>query len=96
MGEFVAANTPQIARIADVTQMKAMFFLTDDEVRHLLKTKDSGAIVQRSTRAGTFRLCAAVRQRRKRLIEMQVIIDNAREEVLGSRCQLVWRGRNST
>ncbi len=39
VGEFVAANTPQVARIADASRMKAMFYLTDAEVRQLPNDK---------------------------------------------------------
>lgn len=97
VGEFVAANTPQVARIADVKQMKAMFFLTDDEVRHLPKDKQiqvrlsSGQVVP-----ARFDYVLPYANDESGLIEMQVIVDNPREEVLGSRCQLVWPSRSST
>lgn len=97
VGEFVAANTPQVARIADVTQMKAMFFLSDDEVRHLPKDKQiqvrlsNGQLVP-----ARFDYVLPYANDESGLIEMQVIVDNPREEVLGSRCQLVWPNRSST
>lgn len=97
VGEFVAANTPQVARIADVSQMKAMFFLTDEEVRHLPKDKEiqvrlsNGQVVP-----ARFDYVLPYANDESGLIEMQVIVDNPREEVLGSRCQLIWPNRSST
>lgn len=97
VGEFVAANTPAVARIADVSQMKAMFFLTDDEVRHLPKDKQiqvrlsNGKVVN-----ARFDYVLPYANDESGLIEMQVIVENSQEEVLGSRCQLVWPMRNST
>ena len=97
VGEFVAANTPQVARIADVSHMKAMFFLSDDEVRHLPKDKQiqvrlsNGQVVP-----ARFDYVLPYANDESGLIEMQVIVDNPREEVLGSRCQLVWPTRSST
>ena len=91
VGEFVAANTPQLARIADVKQMKAMFFLTDDEVRRLPKDKllhvrlSNGQVVP-----ARFDYVLPYANDESGLIEMQVIVENPHDEVLGSRCQLVW------
>ncbi len=97
VGEFVAANTPQVARIADVSNMKAMFYLTDDEVRRLPKDRkiqvriSTGKVVP-----ARFDYVLPYANDESGLIEMQVIVENPQDEVLGSRCQLVWPLHNST
>lgn len=91
VGEFVAANTPQVAHIVDVSRMKAVFYLTDSEVRNLPKEKEIRVRVSngQSVRA-TFDYVLPYANDESGLIEMQVIIDNSEDEVLGSRCQLLW------
>lgn len=91
IGEFVAANTPQVARIADVSRMKAVFYLTDSEVRQLPKEKQIRVRVSngQSVKA-TFDYVLPFANDESGLIEMQVIVDNPKDEVLGSRCQLLW------
>ncbi|MCC6512169.1 MAG: efflux RND transporter periplasmic adaptor subunit, partial [Pirellulaceae bacterium] len=91
VGEFVAANTPQVARIADVSRMKAMFYLTDEEVRGLPREKQvqvrvsTGQVIR-----ATFDYVLPFANDESGLIEMQVLVENPKDEVLGSRCQLLW------
>jgi len=90
IGEVIAVNAPQVARIADVSKLKATFYLTDEEVRRLQNNKDlrvrvsSGQILE-----AHFDYVLPYANDESGLIEMQVIIDNPRREVLGSRCQLL-------
>ncbi len=93
VGEFVAANSPQVARIADVTRMKAMFYLTDSEARTLPKDKTIRVRVSNgSLLNAAFDYVLPYANDESGLIEMQVIIDNPKSEVMGSRCQLVLPG----
>jgi membrane fusion protein, multidrug efflux system len=90
IGEFVAANTPQVARIADVSRLKASFYLRDSEVKKLA----AGQRVQ--VRLSTGKLTEAVvdyvlpmADGESGLIEVQVLIENPDQETFGSRCQLI-------
>ncbi len=91
IGEFVAANTPQVARIADVSLMKAVFYLSDDEVRRLPKNKQIQVRVSTGqTLPAKFDYLLPFANDESGLIEMQVLIESPKDEVLGSRCQLLW------
>ena len=93
IGEFVAANTPQVARIADVSRLKAIFYLTDNEVRHLPKDKklrvrvSNGQVVN-----AIFDYVLPYANDESGLIEMQVLIHHPQNDILGSRCQLLTNG----
>lgn len=90
IGEFVAANTPQVIRIADVSKLKAVFYLNDAEVKRL--PEDKKVFVRLSngkTVEATVDYVLPVADGESGLIEVQVVMDNSDREILGSRCQLV-------
>ena len=93
VGEFVAANTPQVARIADVSQLKAIFYLTDNEVRRLPKDKKLRIRVSNGQAINaTFDYVMPYANDESGLIEMQVLINHPNNDILGSRCQLITPG----
>jgi RND family efflux transporter MFP subunit len=93
IGEFVAANTPQVARIADVSRLKAQFYLTDEEVRRLPQDKKLSVRVSNGRALeAIFDYVLPYANDESGLIEMQVLIDHPNNDVLGSRCQLLWPG----
>lgn len=93
VGEFVAANTPQVARIADVSKLKAIFYLTDDEVRRLPKDKTLHVRVSSGQSVdAAFDYVLPYANDESGLIEMQVLIDHPSNDILGSRCQLLSPG----
>lgn len=96
VGEFVAANTPQVARIADVSRFKAMFYLTDQEVRELPHDKRIRVRLSNGQAVNaTFDYVLPYANDESGLIEMQVLIDNPKKDVLGSRCQLITPGSST-
>ena len=93
VGEFVAANTPQVARIADVSRLKAVFYLTDHEVRHLPKDRKLHVRVSNGQAVNAmFDYVLPYANDESGLIEMQVLIDRPSDDILGSRCQLLSSG----
>lgn len=93
IGEFVAANTPQVARIADVSRLKAIFYLTDNEVRHLPKDKTLRVRVSNGQAVtAIFDYVLPYANDESGLIEMQVLIEHPQKDILGSRCQLLTPG----
>ena len=96
IGEFVAANTPQVARIADVSRLKAIFYLTDNEVRRLPKDKKLRIRVSNGQAVNAiFDYVLPYANDESGLIEMQVLIDHPNDDILGSRCQLITPGPTS-
>lgn len=96
IGEFVAANTPQVARIADVSRLKAIFYLTDNEVRHLPKDRKLQVKVSNGRAINAiFDYVLPYANDESGLIEMQVLIDHPNNDILGSRCQLLTPGPSS-
>jgi HlyD family secretion protein len=93
IGEFVAANTPQVARIADVSRLKAIFYLTDNEVRQLPKDKKLRVRVSSGQAVpALFDYVLPYANDESGLIEMQVLIEHPNDDILGSRCQLLTPG----
>jgi RND family efflux transporter MFP subunit len=93
VGEFVAANTPQVIRIADVSRFKAIFYLTDQEVRELPSDKRIRVRLSNGQAVNAFfDYVLPFANDESGLIEMQVLIDNPKNDVLGSRCQLITPG----
>lgn len=93
VGEYVAANTPQVARIADVSRFKAMFYLTDQEVRDLPRDKRIRVRLSNGQAVNAaFDYVLPYANDESGLIEMQVLIENPKNDVLGSRCQLITPG----
>lgn len=93
IGEFVAANTPQVARIADVSRLKALFYLTDEEVRRLPKDRKLRVRVSNGQAVNAiFDYVLPYANDESGLIEMQVLIEHPSNDILGSRCQLIPSG----
>ncbi len=89
-GEFVGPNSPEILRIVDVTKLRASFFLSEAEVRSLPASRQtsvqlaSGQIVK-----SIIENIAPMANAESGLIEVNVLVDNAKTNILSSRCTLL-------
>jgi RND family efflux transporter MFP subunit len=90
LGELVAPNTPDIVRIVDVSKLRANFYLTEEDIRSLPANRiveielANGARIQ-----AEIENIAPVADKESGLITTSVVIENANQDILSSRCSLL-------
>ncbi len=90
LGEYVAPNSPQVVRIADVSKLKASFFLMDEEVKQIAgRTNVKVSLPSGQLASALVDYLAPVADGESGLLELRVLIDNPVGENIGSRCSLV-------
>lgn len=93
VGEYVAANSPQVVRVADVSKLKASFFLMDYELRKLsVGTSVNVKLSNNVTTPAMVDYVAPVADGESGLLEIRVSISNPASGILGSRCTLLLNG----
>ncbi len=89
LGEHVAPNSPQVVRMADVSKLKASFFLMDEEVKQIAgRTKVKVTLPNGQITDAQVDYLAPVADGESGLLEFRVLIDNPGGENIGSRCTL--------
>lgn len=90
VGEYVAPNTPEVLRIADVSRLRTSFFLRDTEVRELAEKSEVQVQLSDGTPVqATLEHIAPVADSESGLIEVRVLVENPKQEILSSRCSLI-------
>ena len=90
LGELVAPNTSELVRIVDVSRLRASFFLQNSEIEGLTAGNSVAvSLSERGDRSATIEHISPVADAESGLIEVSVLIENPKLEVLGSRCSLM-------
>lgn len=89
-GELVAANAPEIVTIADVSKLRARFYLTEQEIDSIAPSKLVNVELSNSKRVvATVEDIAPVADKESGLIVLSVLIDNLNSDIRSSRCTLL-------
>ncbi|MCA9132309.1 MAG: efflux RND transporter periplasmic adaptor subunit [Planctomycetales bacterium] len=91
LGEYVSPTTPEVLRIADVSRLRASFFLQLHEVESLSQAPHVLVELHDGLRTvAEVEHISPVADSESGLIEVRVLIDNPQLKILGSRCTLLF------
>ena len=89
-GELVAANSPEIVTIVDVSKLRARFYLTEQEIERLPVNRTASVELANGKRiVATVEDIAPVADKESGLIVLSVLIDNLNSDIRSSRCTLL-------
>lgn len=90
LGELVAPNTAEIVRIVDVSKLRAIFLLTEADIRSLPENRTIDLELASGVRMqAVIESIAPVADKESGLITTSVVIDNPDKNILSSRCTLL-------
>ena len=89
-GELVAANSPEIVTISDVSKLRARFYLTEQEIDSIPRNRQVTVELSSGKRiVATVEDIAPVADKESGLIVLSVLIDNLNSDIRSSRCTLL-------
>jgi RND family efflux transporter MFP subunit len=90
VGEYVAPNTPEVVRIVDVSRLRTSFFLRANEVAEIAKNEKVQVRLSDGTQVeAELEHIAPVADSESALIEVRVLVNNPKQDILSSRCSLI-------
>ncbi len=89
-GELVAANAPEIVSIADVSKLRARFYLTEHEIESIPANRKLTVELSNGKRVvAVVEDIAPVADKESGLIVLSALIDNLNSDIRSSRCTLL-------
>lgn len=90
VGELLAPNTPTVARIVNVSRLRAEFLLLPDIANGLRPDQNvSIRVDQNRIASGTIEFIAPIAEPDGGLITIHVLIENPKEDIRSSTCHLI-------
>ncbi len=90
LGEFVSPTSPEVVQIADVSRLRASFYLKPTEVEQVDTLEQVRVrLSDGSQKLAEVEYVAPVADAESGLIEVRVLLDNRELKILGSACTLI-------
>ncbi len=93
IGEFVAPNSPEIVELVDISRLRAVFYLSLDELQVLIQSARPSIELDGKLLTDTeFEYIAPVADAESGLVEVRILVANPSKRIMGASCSLVIGG----